>query len=110
MGTVNTVLFPSADAPTAQTTLYTTPAGTVTLIDKVTGTNTTGAPVTVAFHLVASGGTAGATNLIATKQIAAAGVYAFPELIGHVLTAGQFISAISGAAGVTIRGSGRQVS
>jgi hypothetical protein len=103
-------LIEAKDAETAQTTQYTAPANTRALIDKLTATNTSGSTASISVNLVPSGGTAGATNLITkTKALAAGESYTFPEIVGHVLAAGDFISAVASAAGITIRASGREV-
>jgi hypothetical protein len=105
-----TNLITSQAAPVAQTTLYTVPAATVVILDKLTATNTAGAAATVSLNLVNSGGAAGASNLITSVQSIAAGAsYQFPEAVGHVLTAGQFVSMIASATTVTLRASGRVV-
>jgi len=103
-------LFTAQYSSNAQTTYYTA-TGVRTIIDKFTGYNGTAGAVTLAVNLVASGGAAAATNLIVLKSLAAGETYNFPELVGHVLEAGGFISAIAGAAtSVVIRASGREVS
>lgn len=97
-------------ATAAQTTLYTAPAATRTIIDKFTGTNTSGAPVLLTVNLVASGGGAGALNATASKSIAANDSYTFPEIAGHVLNAGDFISVLAASGGaISVRASGREV-
>lgn len=103
------VLFESAFAPTVETTVY--PAAARTLIDKFTGTNQLGGgPYTLTVKLVPAAGTAGAGHTIVVKSIAVAETYTFPELVGHVLEVGDFISVICGtASAVVIRASGRQV-
>lgn len=110
MGTVNTILVSAQNMPAAQTTFYTCPASTTALIDKFGIMNTTAGPITVSVNLVAASGAAAATNLIVTRQIAAAATYNFPEVVGHVLATGQLISCIAGATGCTIRVSGRELS
>lgn len=102
-------IIPSAAATAAQTTQYTAPAATRTIIDKFTGTNTTAASIVFTINLVNSGGAAGAANQIVVKTLAAGECYTFPEVVGHVLNAGDFISTLAGAVGVTIRASGREV-
>jgi len=103
-------LIPAKQAESTQTTQYTTPGSTRTIIDKFTGTNTSALPVTLAVHLVTSAGAAGDENKIVTKSIAAGDTYTFPEIVGHVLDAGGFISTLAGAAtSITIRASGREV-
>lgn len=104
-------LFNPLQAQSSETTQYTTPAGTRTIIDKFTGTNTTGSAATLTVKLVPSGGAAGAANtIISAKSLTAGEVYTFPEVVGHVLNAGDFISTLAGTAtAITIRASGREV-
>lgn len=105
-------LFEPLQAQNAETTQYTTPAGTRTIIDKLTGTNTTGAVATLTVKLVASGGAAGVANtIVSAKTLQPGEAYTFPEVVGHVLNPGDFISTLAGtAAAITIRASGREVS
>ena len=105
-------LFEPLLAQNAQTTQYPTPAGIRTIIDKFTGTNTTGVAATLTVNLVASGGAAGAANIIiSAKTLQPGESYTFPELVGHVLNAGDFISTLaSTAAAIVIRASGREIS
>lgn len=103
------VLIPSKQAENAQTTQYTA-TDCKALIDKFTVTNTTGGNVTFAANLVTVGDTAGADNLILSKTIPANSTYTCPELVGHTLDDGDFISTIAGAAtSLTIRVSGREI-
>ena len=105
-------LFQPIQAQNAETSQYAAPAGTRTIIDKFTGTNTTGVAATLTVKLVASGGAAGVTNtIVSSKTLAAGETYTFPEVVGHVLNPGDFISTLAGtAAAITIRASGREVS
>ena len=105
-------LFEGLQAQNVQTTQYTAPNGTRTIIDKFTGTNTSGAAATLSINLVASAGAAGAANLIVqAKTLQPGESYTFPEVVGHVLNPGDFISTLAGtAAAITIRASGREVS
>ena len=105
-------LFNPLQAQNAETTQYTTPAGIRTIIDKFTGTNTTGAGAALTIKLVSSGGAASASNtIVSAKTLAAGEAYTFPEVVGHVLNPGDFISTFAGtAAAITIRVSGREVS
>lgn len=105
-------LFEALQATAAAATQYTAPAGVQTIIDKFTGTNTTASPATLTVYLVAVSGTAGVTNtIVSAKTLAAGECYTFPEIAGHVLNPGDFISTLAGtAAAVTIRASGREVS
>lgn len=104
-------LIDALQAQNAQTTQYTTPASTRTIIDKFSATNATGAPATLTVNLVKAAGAAGAANVIlSAKSIAAGDCYTCPELVGHVLGPGDFISTLAGtAAAITIRSSGREV-
>lgn len=105
-------LFQPLQAQNVETSQYVTPTGTRTIIDKFTGTNTTGAAATLTVKLVASGGAAGVTNtIVSAKTLAPGEAYTFPEVVGHVLNPGDFISTLAGtAAAITIRASGREVS
>jgi hypothetical protein len=97
-------------AEAAQTTQYTA-SGLTCIIDKLTATNTSGSAATISINVVANGGSAGATNLITkTKTLQALEVYTFPEIVGHVLASGDFVSTIAGtASAIVIRMSGREV-
>lgn len=104
-------LFEAKFAEAAETTQYVTPALTRTLIDKFTATNVTAAAAVITVRLVPFGGTAGALNAITyAKSVGVGEAYAFPELVGHVLAAGDFISTLAGtASALVIRASGREV-
>ena len=95
-------------APNSQTTEYTS-TSVKTIIDKFTVSNNSGSPATIAINLVPSGSSAGATNLILpTKTILDGEVYRCPEIVGHELDSGDFISLIAGtASALVIRSSGR---
>ena len=105
-------LVEATQAPAVDTTIYTAPASTRTIIDKFTGTNVTAGVVPLTVNIVAAAGAAGAANVISqTKNIAAGDAYTFPEIVGHVLNAGDFISVKAGAgASINVRASGREVS
>lgn len=110
MSVVTKPLITAKYASNSETTEYTAGAGTRTLIDKFTGYNSSGAGVVLSVKLVPSGGSAGASNLIIPKTIPAGETYTFPEVVGHVLEPGGFISVLSGSASaVVIRASGREV-
>ena len=103
-------LIAAKQAENAQTTQYTA-TNVTTIIDKFSVHNTTGAPVTIAVNLVASGGAAGAGNLFLNKSIAGGETYICPELVGQVLGNGDFISTLAGAAtSLSISASGREIS
>ena len=111
MSVVSKPIIPAKNAENAQTTQYTAGVGVRTIIDKFTGTNYSAAAVTLSVNLVTSADSAGNQNLIVkTKSLAAGETYTFPELVGHVLNPGDFISTIASAAtSVNIRASGREV-
>ena len=97
-------------APNVETTAYTA-SGVRACIDKFTATNGSASTTTLAVKLVPSGGSAGASNLLITKTLTAGESYTFPEIVGHWLEAGGFISLLAGAAAaVVVRASGREVS
>lgn len=103
-------LIGAKQAETTQTSQYTA-TGVRTIIDKFTATNTSGATATLSVHLVPSAGAAGDGNaIVKTKSLQALESYTFPEIVGHVLEVGTFISTQASAAGITIRASGREVS
>lgn len=97
---------------TAINATYYTATNIRTIIDKMTLTNTTAGAVTVTIDLVDSGGTAGATErMISARSIAPGETYRCPEVVGHVLNAGDSIQGLASAAtSITIRASGREVS
>lgn len=103
-------IIPAKTAENTQTTQYTS-TGVQTIIDKFTATNYATAAATISVNLVASGGSTGNNNLIVkTKTLQPAETYTFPELVGHVLPDGGFISTIAGtASAINIRASGRIV-
>jgi hypothetical protein len=103
-------IIPAKQAENAQTTQYTA-TGCRTIIDKFTITNTSAANVAFSVNLVASGGSAGASNLVLDeKNIVPGETYLCPELVGQVLEPGGFISTLAGAAtSLTIRASGREI-
>lgn len=105
------VLIPGKQAETAQTTQYTS-AGVRAIIDKFTATNTSAASATITVNLVPSAGSAGDGNaIVKTKTLQTLETYTFPELVGHVLEVGSFISTqASVATSITIRASGREIS
>jgi len=97
-------------AEAVQTTQYTA-NGVTALIDKFTATNYSAVAATISVNLVTVSDSAGNQNLVTkTKTLQASETYVFPELVGHVLAPGGFISTIAGtAASISIRASGREV-
>lgn len=89
-------------------TYYTAPTGTTTVIKKLSLINTTGSPIAATVYLVASGGTAAATNTItSSKVIASNETWSSPECENQVLPAGGFIQALGN--GLTIIASGIEI-
>lgn len=111
MTIVVNVLIPAKIAEATQTTQYTS-NGVKTIIDKFTATNYSGSAATISINLVTSTDTSGNQNLVTkTKTLQPSEVYTFPEIVGQVLNAGDFISTIAGTAtAINIRASGRQIS
>lgn len=104
------VLIPAKTAENTQTTQYTA-NGVTAIIDKFTATNYSASAATISVNLVTSAGLVGNSNLITkTKTLQASEVYTFPELVGQILSPGDFISTIAGtASAINIRVSGREV-
>lgn len=104
------VLVPAKTVENSQTTQYTA-TGVTAVIDKFTATNYSAAVATISVNIVTSADTAGNQNLITkTKALQAGETYTFPELVGHTLMAGGFISTIAGtASAINMRVSGREI-
>jgi hypothetical protein len=105
------VLVPAKIAENSQTTQYTA-TNVSAIIDKFTATNYSGTAATLSVNLVTSAGSAGDANLIVkTKTLQPSETYTFPEVVGHSLMPGGFISTIAGTAtSINIRVSGREIS
>ena len=111
MTTVSKPLIVAKYASNAETTEYTASTGMRTIVDKFTGYNGTGGAVALTVKIVPNADTAGASNIMVVKSIAAGETYTFPEVVGHVLEAGGFLSVLAAAAtSIVIRASGREVS
>ena len=103
-------LLEAKQAEGSQTTQYTAPAGTRTILDKFTAYNGHTSSVVLSINIVASGGSAGASNLIVSRSLASGETHTFPEVVGHALNVGDFVSTLAGTASVVvIRISGREV-
>jgi hypothetical protein len=104
-------LIPSKTAENAQTTQYTA-ANVSAIIDKFTATNYSASAATLSVNLVTQYDSTGNQNLIVkTKTLLPNETYTFPELVGHILAPGGYISTIAGtASAINIRCSGREVS
>lgn len=103
-------IVPPKTVEASQTTQYTA-NNVTTIIDKFTVTNYSASPVVFSVNLVTVADTAGNQNLIVkNKTLLASECYTFPELVGHILNAGSFISTIAGtASAVNMRVSGREI-
>ena len=110
MTVVVKVLIPAKQAESAQTTQYTA-TNAKAIIDKFTVTNTSASNTTFSCNLVTVVGVANAANLIIdARTIVPDETYTCPELVGHVLDSGGFISTLASAAtSLTIRASGREI-
>ena len=105
-----TVLVPPKQIEASQTTQYTA-TNVRAIIDKATVTNTDTVSRTFSVNIVTSGGSAGVSNLVIdTRTVQPDETYLCPELVGHVLAPGGFISTIaSNATSLTLRVSGREI-
>jgi len=105
------VLIPAKIAENTQTTQYTA-TNVSTIIDKFTATNYSASAATLSVNLVTQFDSSGNQNLIIkAKTLLPSETYTFPELVGHVLAPGGFISTIAGtASAINIRSSGREIS
>jgi hypothetical protein len=110
MTVIVNVLIPAKIAENSQQTQYTS-NGVKTIIDKFTATNFSASAAVISVNIVTTVGTAGNENLITkTKTLQPTETYTFPELVGQVLNAGDFISTLAGtASAINIRASGRQI-
>lgn len=105
------VLIPAKIAESTQTTQYTA-TNVTAIIDKFTATNYDTSARTISVNLVTALDTAGNNNLIVkTKTLLPSETYTFPEIVGHVLLPGGYISTLaSTGTAINIRASGRTIS
>lgn len=105
------VLIPAKIAENTQTTQYTA-QNVSAIIDKFTATNYSASAATLSVNLVTQFDSSGNQNLIIKqKTLLPSETYTFPELVGHVLQPGGFISTLAGtASAINIRSSGREIS
>ena len=105
-------IIPAKNMENAQTTQYVSPSSTTTIIDKFTATNFSSGMVDVSINLAAVGNATGNSNLIVkTRTLQPGETYTFPEIVGHILPSGGFVSTLaSAAAAVNLRASGREIS
>jgi hypothetical protein len=101
-------LFNPAQLTAVVATYYTVPVNTFVTISAMTLTNSTATAQTATVHLVPTGGTASASNMILSARVIAAGeAYNVIPAIAHTLNSGDTIQALAGAAAsITIHGSG----
>jgi hypothetical protein len=111
MPIIATNIIPAKNMENAQTTQYVA-TGVTTIIDKFTATNFSSSMVDVSVNLGAVGSTAGNSNLIVkTRTLQPGETYTFPEIVGHTLPSGGYVSTLaSAAAAVNLRASGREIS
>lgn len=105
------VLNAGAQLTTSAATYYTAPANTTTIIQAVVLTNTTGGAITATVHLVASGGTATALNMVlSAKSLLAGETYIVPGTAGLVLATGGTLQALASAnTSISIMASGTEI-
>lgn len=103
-------IIPRKQAEAAQTEQYVA-NGVKAIIDKFTVTNTSASNAIFSCNLIASGGSAGDSNLVIAPRIVAPGkTDKCSELIGQVLEDGGIISTLSDTAlALTISASGREI-
>ncbi len=104
------LLVAAGYAANSETTIYTS-TSLRTILDKYTIYNTHTGPVNYVVKLVPSGISAAASHVLLNKTVQAGENYTCPELIGHVLEPGGFISEVADTASKLVRRvSGRKVS
>jgi hypothetical protein len=103
-------LIPAKVAENTNTTQYTAD-GCTAIIGKFTAINTSASNANFSVYITAEGdGLTEATRIIKERQLAPSETYTCPELSGHVLDEGAFISTVASAASaITIRCSGREI-
>ena len=112
MPIIATNIIPAKNMENAQTVQYVSPSSTTTIIDKFTATNFSSGMVNVSVNLGAAGTATGNDNLIVkTRTLQPGETYTFPEIVGHTLPSGGYVSTLaSAAAAVNLRASGREIS
>lgn len=111
MANTPVVMATTAQLTASAATYYTVPANKLTLIRRITLTNTSAGAESVTLHLVASGGAAANNNMILKgKTLAPGQSYVVAEAEGHVMSAGMTLQALASAAtAITIRASGLEM-
>lgn|SRR3990167_6790316 len=92
-------------------THYTAPANTKAIIKNMTLTNTTANAVTATVHVISTGATETAANMIISARVIAAGeTYNCPEAVGKVILATGTIRALAGSAtSISIQADGLEI-
>lgn len=105
-------IIPAKNMENADTVQYVSPSSTTTIIDKFTATNFSSGMVNVSVNLGAVSEATGNSNLIVkTRTLQPGETYTFPEIVGHILPSGGYVSTLaSAAAAVNLRASGREIS
>lgn len=94
----------------AQTTQYVA-SNVICIIDKFTLTNTGANSVTVTINLIPNGDAPSVDNAVMFSRIIGVGeAYTCPEIVGHVLSSGSYISTSANNTGIVVRASGREIS
>ena len=111
MPIIATNIIPAKNMENAQTTQYVA-TGVTTIIDKFTATNFSSSMVNVSVNLAAVSEATGNSNLIVkTRTLQPGETYTFPEIVGHTLPSGGFVSTLASASSaVNLRASGREIS
>jgi len=110
MTTTTTQLIAPTQIANSQATQYTATNATAK-IGKFTVTNTSTSAADFSCNLVSSGGSPGSSNLIIdARAISPDETYNCPELVGHTLLTGDYISTLASAAtSLTIMASGIEI-
>lgn len=105
MATTPSVLVAGQVMTGAAVTYYTAPAAVRVRVTNATVTNTTAGGLPLTIHRIASGGSASVGNMIVSaRNIPAGETYNCPELIGKVLSAGDFLQAIGNGMSLDVHG------
>ena len=104
------VLVPPVNVAASQVTQYTA-VNVSAIIDKCTVTNYSAAAATVSIYLPTSGTSAASNNVVLLNKTLQPGeTYTCPEVVGHVIASGGFISTVASIAlAIALRVSGREV-
>lgn len=100
----------SQNANTTVATVYQAPTGINTIIDKFTATNTTSSAITILVYIIPGGtGFSSAMLIIDALSIAGNSTTDITELQNQILNTSDKLDVGASATGLTIRGSGREV-